>query len=261
MNFKVTGISISSIGEIENGCINEEIYTDQLANVSCGKKCEKFCELMTTNQQNCLSFCDFDEFCDEESGSNQETESISSPDQEDTDGSAEESSSSNESAESSGSGSSDESSSETSWISETNTYFEDLYSDSDTTPSHDDDSWNESIIPYDAHEDESEASDEEDNSSDEEGSETDEQGSATEEQDFPLDHGTDFIWTTGSEWEASIQDLTYYGEGCENGRCHDGVINSSFVIDDLLIQHEHHPHDYTLDKICWIRRNFHIFFC
>lgn len=211
---------------------------------------------MTTNQQNCLSFCNFDEFCDEESGSNQETESISSPDQEDTDGSAEESSSSNESAESSGSGSSDESSSETSWISETNTYF-----DYDTTPSHDDDSWNESIIPYDAHEDESVASDEEDNSSDEEGSETDEQGSATEEQDFPLDHGTDFIWTTGSEWEASIQDLPYYGEGCENGRCHDGVINSSFVIDDLLIQHEHHPHDYTLDKICWISRNFKIFTC
>ena len=260
MNFKVTGISISSLGEIENGCINEEIYTDQLANVPCGKKCEKFCELMTTNQQNCLSFCNFDKFCDEESGSNQETESISSPDQEDTDGSAEESSSSNESAESSGSGSSDESSSETSWISETNTYFEDLYSDDDTTPSHDDDSWNESIIPYDAHEDESEASDEEDNSSDEEGSETDEQGSATEEQDFPS-FSLDFIWTTGGEWEASIQDLPYYGEGCENGRCHDGVMNSSFQFDEWLIQHEHHPHDYTLDKICWIRRNFHIFTC
>ena len=207
---------------------------------------------MTTNQQNCLSFCNFDQFCDEESGSNQETESISSPDQEVTDGTAEESSSSNESAESSGSGSSDESSSETSWISETNTYFEDLFSDSDTTPSHED------AHEDDAHEDESEASGEEGNPSDEEGSVPDQQGSATGEQDFPS-FSLDFIWTTGSEWEASIQDLPYYGEGCENGRCHDGVMNSSSEFDEWLIQHEHHPHDYTLDKICWIRRNFKIF--
>ena len=231
MDFKVTGIFISSLGEIENGCINEEIYTDQLSNVPCGKKCEKFCELMTTNQQNCLSFCNFDEFCDEESGSNQETESISSPDQEDTDGTAEESSSSNESAESSGSGSSDEStgSSETSWISETNTYFE-----------------------YDA-QDESEASDEEDNSSDEEGSVTSEQGSAAEETYTP---GSNFIWATGYEWEESIEDLSYYGEGCENGRCHGGELNSSVQIDEWLIQHGHHPYDNTIDKICWIRHNF-----
>ena len=206
---------------------------------------------MTTNQQNCLSLCNFDEFCEEESGSNEETGSISSSTQDDTDGTAEESGFSNESAESSGSGSNDESSDESDYeyVSETTTYFDNLSSDSETTPSHDD-GLNESIMPYDALPDEDESGNE--NSSDEEDY-TNEPGSTTEEEHSI---GSLYIWATGTEWEQSIEELSYYGEGCENGRCHGGELNSSVLFDEWLIQHEHHPYDYTVDKICWIRQNF-----
>ena len=242
----VPSISNLCLAEIENGCIAEAIYIDQLSNVPCGEKCENFCELMTTNQQNCLSVCNFDEFCEEESGSNQEidqseTESISFTDQDAMDGTDEESDSA-ASAESSGSGSNDESSDEASsdFESENNSdSAEDYDLGSDTTTSNSDND----------QEDEFDVTVEETDSSDEE-------GSASEEQYSP---GSDFIWATGSEWEATIEDLSYYGEGCENGRCHGGETNSSFDIDEWLIQHAHHPYDYTIDKICWIRQNFQKF--
>ena len=62
-----------------------------------------------------------------------------------------------------------------------------------------------------------------------------------------------FYEFTGSEWEASIEHLPYYEGNCTSERCHDGVMNSS-QSDEWAIFNGHHPHDYTINKACWLRK-------
>ena len=191
---------------------------EQLTNTACGERCEGVCDLMTENRENCLSFCNLDDLCEEENGISDAEHQTGS-----------QSGSSNESGESS----EDNSESESSTWSGFDYVADDDYDE-------DDDSFESEIIESD---------------------ETVGYQPDLNEEEHPDNQATgsiqtvtasDFNELTGSEWEASIQYLPSYEQNCTDGRCHDGVMNLTEP-DSWAIQHGHHPHDYTIDKKCWIR--------
>ena len=185
---------------------------DQLANTACGEQCEVACDLMTENRENCLSFCNLDDLCAEESGATvvgHETGSQS------------------ESGEYSGDNSDNESS---------------TWSGFDYDYDEDDGSFESQIIEND----ETVGFNTQFDLDDEENLDDQATGSIT---------ASHFYEFTGSEWEASIEHLTYYEGNCTNERCHDGVMNST-QSDEWAIFNGHHPHDYTINKVCWLRKIF-----
>ena len=86
------------------------------------------------------------------------------------------------------------------------------------------------------------------------------------EPDYDDDNFTDYeVLQPGSEWnEAGNEDDFYpFGEGEESYASVDtwdtNFDDGSAVTDAELIAIGIHPHDYTYNKLCWIRKSFRKF--